>query len=155
MTNPVVRPCHPAERGDVVRLLEEAGLPLDGLDAAQDLWVATVLGRVVGAVGFERHGRVGLLRSLVVADDCRGMGIGGRLLERGVRSMRGAGLTDAYGLTTTIPALLAKKGWTELRRDQAPAALAASAESQGACPASARLFHLHLAAIRASDEGTR
>lgn len=148
MTNPVVRPCHPAERPEVARLLEEAGLPRDGLEATADLWVATLQGRVVGAVGFERHGRLGLLRSLVVAPACRGQGIGARLLERGVRSMRGAGLTDAYGLTTTIPDLLARKGWTELPRGDAPAALAASAELQGACPASARLFHLHLAAMR-------
>ncbi|HUR60766.1 MAG TPA: GNAT family N-acetyltransferase [Candidatus Thermoplasmatota archaeon] len=142
--NPVLRPAHAAEVPAVRALLEAAGLPLEGLDKVASLWVATVGGQVAGAVAFERHGNLGLLRSLVVAPQHRGAGLGKRLLVRCVRSMQGAGVTDAYALTTTIAPWLAREGWARRERAGLPRALSASPELQGACPASAEAFHLPL-----------
>ncbi|HEX2065422.1 MAG TPA: GNAT family N-acetyltransferase [Candidatus Thermoplasmatota archaeon] len=144
--NPVLRPARPEDLPAVRALLEEAKLPLEGFDTAAAVWVATVQGSVTGAVAFERHGGLGLLRSLVVAPSHRGCGVGGRLLVRAVRAMQAAGLSDAYALTTTIAPWLAREGWSELPQAKLPAALSASAELQGACPASAKAFHLPLAA---------
>lgn len=144
--NPVLRPARPEDLAAVRALLEEANLPLAGFDQAAAVWVATVRGDVAGAVAFERHGTLGLLRSLVVAPGHRGLGLGRRLLVRAIRSMQGAGLSDAYALTTTIAPWLAREGWTERRQADLPAGLAASQELQGACPASAQAFHLPLAA---------
>lgn len=143
--NPVVRPARGEEMAAVRALLEEAHLPLAGLEAAAGVWVATVRGDVAGAVAFERHANVGLLRSLVVAPRHRGAGIGRRLLVRAVRAMQSAGLSDAYALTTSIAPWLAREGWAEQRRADLPAALSASAELQGACPDTAQAFHLQLA----------
>jgi amino-acid N-acetyltransferase len=142
--NPVLRPARPEDLAAVRALLQEAKLPLEGFDQAASVWVATVRGDVAGAVAFERHANLGLLRSLVVAPKHRGLGVGKRLLVRAVRSMQAAGLSDAYALTTTIAPWLAKEGWAERPQKELPAALSASAELQGACPASAQAFHLAL-----------
>lgn len=142
--NPVLRPARAEDLPAVRALLEEAKLPLDGFDQAAAVWVATVRGDVAGAVAFERHANLGLLRSLVVAPKHRGTGVGKRLLVRAVRAMQAAGLSDAYALTTTIAPWLAREGWAELPQKELPAPLSASQELQGACPASAKAFRLQL-----------
>jgi len=109
----------------------------------------------VGAVGFERHGNLGLLRSLVVDTGHRGAGIGKRLLVRAVRSMESAGVADAYALTTTIALWLAKEGWQELPQKQLPQALSASAELQGACPDTAQAFHRRLSLAQHPAQAAR
>lgn len=127
------------------RLLTAAGLPLEGLDDHKErLWVWEDGGAVVGAIGFEAYGHRGLLRSLVVDPAHRGTGLGGALLHAGLGEMRKAGLRDAYGLTTTIPDWLARLGWTEVAKDALPADLHGSMELRGACPDTARAFHVRL-----------
>lgn len=141
---PLPRPATPRDLPAVQTLLSEAGLPLDGLADCELLLVAERAGRVAAAIGFERHGHVGLLRSLVVAPDARGTGLGRALLDAGVAAMRAAGLREAYGLTTTIPDLLRRRGWTEVPRSSLPRQLLRSAELRGACPDSAPAFRLPL-----------
>jgi amino-acid N-acetyltransferase len=141
---PLPRPATPRDLPAVQALLSGAGLPLDGLSDCGLLLVAERAGRLVGAIGFERHGQVGLLRSLVVAPDARGAGLGAALLTAGVEAMRAAGLREAYGLTTTIPDLLRRRGWAEVPRPSLPRALLRSAELRGACPDSALAFRLPL-----------
>lgn len=141
---PLPRPATPRDLPAVQALLTGAGLPLDGLSDCELLLVAERAGRIVGAIGFERHGQAGLLRSLVVAPDARGAGLGAALLDSGVEAMRAAGLKGAYGLTTTIPDLLRKRGWTEVPRPSLPRELLRSAELRGACPDSALAFRLPL-----------
>ena len=59
---------------DAVRLLHNAGLPIDDVTPeAVELYVATTKeGEIVGCGGMERHGDVALLRSLAVAQPRRG-----------------------------------------------------------------------------------
>jgi amino-acid N-acetyltransferase len=142
---PLLRPATPADRPALERLLASARLPLDGL-ADTRLFVLEEGDAIVGAVGFERHGDLGLLRSLAVDPGHRGAGLGAFLLESGLLELRRAGVREAYGLTETIASWLERLGWEELARDDLPAALRASRELQGACPDSARAFRLRLAA---------
>ncbi len=129
----------------VRRLLSAAKLPLEGLDDHRErLWVWVQDGHVVGAIAYEAYGEAGLLRSLIVDPAQRGTGLGGALLHAGLGEMRKAGLRDAYGLTTTIPDWLARLGWTELDKATLPAELHQSMELRGACPDTARAFHLRL-----------
>jgi amino-acid N-acetyltransferase len=143
----LLRPARPSDRPAVDRLLSDAELPLAGLDDPNiKLWVAVEDGSVVGAIGYEVHGRSGLLRSLIVDPRQRGKGLGKRLIHHGLRQMKKEGVSAAYGLTTTIPDLLAKLGWQEVPRPRLPTELSASQELQGACPDSARAFRVLLAA---------
>jgi len=141
---PLLRDATSSDLSAIRRLLQDAQLPLDGLDDCARLWVLDEEGQVVGAVGFELHGQAALLRSLVVDSSWRGRGLGLQLVQNGVKMARQSGAKSIHGLTTTIPDLLARLGWTEVPRSKLPADLAASRELQGACPATARAFSLEL-----------
>lgn len=142
----MLRKASPADLPAVRRLLTAAKLPLEGLDDHRErLWVWDLDGEVVGAIAFEAYRDAGLLRSLVVDPEHRGTGLGRALLLAGLDAMRAAGLREAYGLTTTIPDLLARLGWTEVGRDALPDALHESMELRGACPDTAHAFRVRLA----------
>ena len=145
-TKPAIREALPADRPVIEALLEGADLPTDGLGATE-LWVLEEDDTVLGVVGFESYGETALLRSLVVAPERRGGGLARSLLVRALTVLRARGFTVAYGLTTTIPELMLKLGFTELSRDGLPEALDASPQLRGAgaCPASARAFTKQIA----------
>lgn len=66
-----------AQRGELPRileLLEQADLPVAGVDHAESFLVARKQERPVGCMGLEVYGDVGLLRSLVVLPDARRLG---------------------------------------------------------------------------------
>lgn len=127
-------------------LLAASELPTAGVaQHLQTTWVLVEKGTLVGCVGYEPCGPFGLLRSLAVAADHRGLGFGRTLLGAGVAEMRKPHLRQAFGLTTTIAPLLRRSGWKEIPRTALPPALMASHELQGSCPDSAVAFRLDLA----------
>jgi amino-acid N-acetyltransferase len=126
----------------VARLLRDLELPTDGVSAWLDhFWVAEYQGRVVGVAGMEQYGDSGLLRSVAVAQEWRGTGVGRRLVERVLEEGRTSGVRDVYLLTTTAEHYFPRLGFACVDRDCVPAALHASAEFTGACPASAVVMH--------------
>lgn len=136
---PTIGPASAADRPAVEALLRAAALPRDGLD---DAWPRLLVARdeegaVVGAAGLERHDDVGLLRSVVVAPSWRGRGVAGALCAQVIARARAEGIGAIHLLTTTAEAWFAARGFRVLPRSDLPAALAASAELTGACPASA------------------
>jgi len=119
-------------------LLDADGLPVADLDASPvDFLVARVDGRLVGAVGIERYGDAGLLRSLVVDRASRGTGLGGRLVSA-LESQAGRdGITRLVLLTQTAEPFFAARGYAVVERGSVPPAVQASAEFRSLCPASA------------------
>jgi GNAT superfamily N-acetyltransferase len=93
-----IRPAHPADAEAVTELLDQLGYPQDGAattaarirswaeEPASAAYVAEVDGEVLGVVAvhlcpfFERAGSWGRIVALVVSDQARGRGIGGRLV---------------------------------------------------------------------------
>ncbi len=119
-------------------LLRAADLPAE--DFAEHLahfLVARRADAVVGAVGFERHARDALLRSLVVAPETRGAGVGGRLVSRLAAAAARTGAKRFYLLTTTAEAFFARRGFRKIPRAEVPAAIAATTEFHNLCPVSA------------------
>ncbi|MGH7456610.1 MAG: GNAT family N-acetyltransferase, partial [bacterium] len=113
----------------VARLLQQAQLPTDGLREILDsTMVARQNGSIVGAIGLERYGEAGLVRSFVVAKAWRGRGVGkelgAKLLQRAAKD----GVRKVYLLTNTIRDLAARQGFRELPRDAVPAAVRESVE---------------------------
>lgn len=145
---PSVRAAAPGDVPAVRRLLHAAGLPTEGLDAqAVRLFVAEGPlqdGEPVGVVGFELHGDAALLRSLAVRRDARGHGLGIGLIRHAQRRARAAGAGTAYALSTTIPGLLERLGFTGVSRAELPAEILASHELAGGCPPTAGLFEIRL-----------
>jgi amino-acid N-acetyltransferase len=123
-----------ADAAAVEELLTAAGLPLDGAAEALSLGVIGRDGsRVVAASAIERYGSSGLLRSVVVAEDLRGTGLGQEIVAAAERLAREQGIRDLYLLTETAPDWFPRLGYAEVERPVAAAAVGASVEFTTVC----------------------
>lgn len=132
----------------VAQLLQAAELPLDG---AEGQILGFVLahagdGELVGAAAVEPYGDAALLRSVAVAKGNRGAGLGHDLVLRTLESAYADGVRTVVLLTTTAEHFFPRFGFRRVDRSAVPAAVTASAEFQGACPASAAVMMLKLKA---------
>jgi amino-acid N-acetyltransferase len=140
----------PASREElprIVELLDDGGLPPDGLeDHLPTILVARLHGKVVGSAALELYGTAALLRSVVVRRDLRGTGLGSRLTEAALRLSREFGVAEAYLLTETADLFFPRFGFRNIPRSRVPSSVRSSVEFTSACPASARAMALDLRA---------
>jgi amino-acid N-acetyltransferase len=128
----------PEDGPAITTLLRDADLPHeDHAEHLANFLVARCDGVVVGAVGFELHGRDALLRSLVVAPAHRGTGLGGELVDRLAAEARWRAAKRFYLLTTTAETFFARRGFERIVRLEVPAAIASTREFNSLCPSSA------------------
>lgn len=125
------------DREQAFALLQEAGLTTIGIPADLAGFFVARAPHVIGVVGLEYYGPFALLRSLAVAPPERGRGLGRRLVARALESARERGAREVYLLTVTAREYLARLGFTEVRREDVPAAVRESREFREICPASA------------------
>jgi amino-acid N-acetyltransferase len=127
--------------GDLVlvrQLLEAADLPTADLDeASPEFAVLTEDGRIVAAGALERFGSCALLRSVVVAADRRGTGLGSAVVRELECRARAAQVDCIVLLTQTAPEFFTDQGYLAIERAEAPAEVQSSAEFRSLCPASA------------------
>lgn len=118
------------------RLLEAAKLPTEDLDAARldGFLIARQDAAVIGSVGVERYGDVGLLRSLAVADAARDRGLGGRLTAAAEAQAVQLGIRSLYLLTTTAGAYFEGRGYRITARADAPPSITGTPQFSGLCP---------------------
>ena len=119
----------------VETLLSAAGLPLDGAAAA--IAAGGVVARdgddVVGAAAVERFGTTGLLRSVVIAPEHRGTGLGRRVVEAAEQVARAEGIGELYLLTETGIDWFPRLGYVPVPREEAAAAVGESIEFTTVC----------------------
>ncbi|NTS40446.1 GNAT family N-acetyltransferase [Flavisolibacter sp. BT320] len=128
----------PGQRGAIIKLLQAESLPVEDLPASlNDFFVAKDAGNVIGAIGLERYGDGGLLRSLVVDKAYRNKNIASLLVQALEKSAAAMGITSMYLLTETASQYFTNKGYQTCSRDEVPAELKASSEFSHVCPASA------------------
>jgi amino-acid N-acetyltransferase len=140
-----IRAATAGDAAAVHTLLADAHLPLDGVPAELDGFLIAERGaQAVGAIGLERYGEAGLLRSAVVHPAVRGTGVGEALVEALLAQARDSGVREVVLLTTTAAEWFPRFGFTRIAREAVPAALHASEELRGACPASAVVMRLAL-----------
>jgi amino-acid N-acetyltransferase len=127
-------------------LLKDGGLPYQDIDAAHlnNFLVAIAGKEVLGAVGLERYGNDGLLRSLVVRPESRWTGLGTQLAAAMEEHAKKLGVTNLYLLTMTAPDFFARRGYAELARSGAPKALQETTEFSTLCPSQAVCMHKSL-----------
>jgi N-acetylglutamate synthase-like GNAT family acetyltransferase len=137
-----------ARRGDldvITGLLEASGLPVDDVPSHVDAFlVCFEAGGLLGTVALERHGPVGLLRSLAVNPADRRRGIGRELCARIIRQAGESGTRDLYLLTTDAADYFRRLGFHDVDRRLVPEAIAETTEFKDLCPDSAILMHLEL-----------
>lgn len=130
----------------VAELLTAAQLPLDGAaDQIDGFLLALQDGALIGTAALERYGDAALLRSVAVAASGRGAGLGQELVRRLLGQAQAAGVRTVVLLTTTAAGFFPRFGFRTVTRADVPAALQASAEFRGACPATATVMRLDLA----------
>ncbi|MFG6429478.1 arsenic resistance N-acetyltransferase ArsN2 [Roseateles sp. LYH14W] len=136
----------------VEALLLANKLPTEGAQSHLPTYLlATSNGEVVGCAGAEVYGQVALLRSVAVAPGLHRQGIGRLLVERLLHEARSRDIAALYLLTVTAPEYFAQYGFKRMKNEDAPQALKASAEFQGACPACAALMALTLREAPVAD----
>lgn len=123
-------------REEVKRLLRDAALPTADLSDRITFLGMWREGRLVGVIGLEAYGDVGLLRSLAVDAGQRGTGLGGWLVDQLEAAAAGEGIETLYLLTTTAEGFFARRGYQRVPRETAPPALQATSEFSTICPAS-------------------
>lgn len=134
----------------VSTLLTEARLPLAGArEHLGDFIVAEGAGgAVLGCAALERYTSAGatsgLLRSLAVATDARGLGLGALLVGRLLATAQADGLANVTLLTTTAADYFPRFGFRVIARDEAAPAVRVSVEFREACPTSATAMSLAL-----------
>lgn len=126
-------------------LVRGAGLDPAGLE---DHWRTVLVARsgrdVVGCAGLELYGTDGLLRSVAVAAELRGLGLGLRLTEAAIALARDRGLRAVYLLTETAEGFFPRFGFRTITRAEVPDAVKRSIEFTTMCPASAPVMVLAL-----------
>ena len=129
----------PADLPEIRGLLEQAGLPYAdlGSDPNRRFWVLREVDRVIAAVALETYGDSGLLRSLVVAAELRGSGIGGRLVDVLEEAASSTAIRRLVLLTQTAERFFLQRGYVVIDRASAPSELRGSTEFESLCPASA------------------
>lgn len=127
---------------EVEAMLVAAGLTVSDLSRSLSLNLLGVReeSQLLGVVGIENYGRVGLLRSLVIAPARRNTGLGLSLVSDAERWAVAHGITTLYLLTATAADFFARRGYETIARSEAPVSIAATAQFKDLCPASSTLM---------------
>ena len=81
----------------------------------------------------ERFGTAGLLRSVVIAPDRRGTGLGRRVVEAAEQVARSEGIGELYLITGTAIDWFPRLGYVPVPREEAAAAVGESIEFTTVC----------------------
>jgi amino-acid N-acetyltransferase len=138
-------PARAADWPRLTALLGESGLPLDGL---KDHLASAILARdattILGCAALELYDTDALLRSVAVAADHRGRGIGEALTAAAIALARQRGVRAIYLLTETAARFFPRFGFEETSRAAVPAAVKQSVEFTTVCAVSATVMVLPL-----------
>jgi N-acetylglutamate synthase-like GNAT family acetyltransferase len=121
----------PACLDDVLEMLSQINLPHDGVKEhfGGFLVARSGGGRILGCVGLEHHGEIGLLRSAAVLSEYQGQWIGNKLIRELLKRASNEGITEVVLLTTTAREYFQNKfGFKEAKRSDYDERLAESPE---------------------------
>ena len=137
----------PADMPSVRRLLERFDLPVEDLrpEHLEHFLVCRRGDQLVGTVGLELYGGHGLLRSLAVAPELRGNGVGHELWARIQVEAAEAGIRRLYLLTTTADGLFSRWGFVRVDRSTVPPAIQGTPEYSALCPRTAVVMAMDVA----------
>ncbi len=123
------------------RLLADAHLPHDDVSSHLHNFILAIENEaIIGVIGLEMYGHVGLLRSLVVIPAMRGRGLGQGLCERLFHHARAHGVRELYLLTLDAEAYFHALGFRHIERGLVPGVIQGTRQFEGLCPASATLM---------------
>ena len=141
-----VDPACPQDIIAIRALLEDSGLPTSDLQSARpEFAVIREDGRVIAAGALQRFGSAALMRSVVVAPDRRGSGLGQAVVTGLERIACAARIRQLVLLTQTSTEFFARQGYRVIERRTAPQDMQGSEEFRSLCPSSATCMAKNLA----------
>ncbi len=102
------------------KMLADAGLPTADLTIDRLALIAEKEGVVAGLIGLEQFKNTGLLRSLVIAENFRSAGLGGRLVGALEQLALEKNILELWLLTIDADKWFASLGYLTQSRDSAP-----------------------------------
>ncbi len=141
-----LRPATADDLPAIKRLLEDAGLPTEGVRdlLGGGLVVSEAPDALVGCAALEVHGSHGLIRSVAVIPEGRGRGAGEALVLDRIRRARELRLTSVHLLTTSAAAWFSRFGLSPVAREQVPEEIRESWEFAVHCPSHASVMAMSL-----------
>jgi amino-acid N-acetyltransferase len=135
----LLRTATPQDAPGIRVLLEADGLPTSDLETAAAHFVVAcdAQGRILAAGALQPFADSALLRSVVVAREARGAGLGRRVVEDLERVARAAHVKELILLTQTAERFFRQQGFRVITRQAAPQGVQQSEEFRSLCPASA------------------
>lgn len=119
-------------------LVAQNGLPPGGLrEHLSTTLVAKDSGRIVGSAALELYADGALLRSVAVAPDRQGQGLGHDLTRAALHLAEERRAPAVYLLTTTAERFFPKFGFERIERADVPPGVQTSIEFTSACPSTA------------------
>lgn len=142
-----IEPARPDDLAGVADLLRRVRLPTDGLaEHRATLLVARDARGIVGSAALEVYQDGALLRSVAVAPEHRGSGLGERLTRAALDLARRRRVADVYLLTETATGFFPRFGFRSIDRATVARGVQRSVEFASVCPVSAQAMVLHLSA---------
>ena len=138
---PHIERARPDDAPEVLGLLARNHLPLEGLlDHLATTLVVRQNGQIIGSAALEVYPDGALLRSVAVAPEAQGRGLGHQLTAAAIRMAEALNVPAIYLLTTTAERYFPKFGFERIARTDVPATVQTSIEFTSACPASAAVM---------------
>ncbi len=146
LSMPTLRQALPADWDAVRKLLLASELPVDDLgpDRLDGFLIAEDGDLIVGLIGLEVLGTVGLLRSLVVEKNARSAGLGGKLVGALESAAEAAGIDELWLLTIDAEKFFQRHNYEIVNRERAPDEIRKSDEFSALCPDTAYLMRKSL-----------
>ena len=133
-----IRPAQARDLPVILQMLRGANLPSQGVSEHLDTFlVAQSDTEIVGTIGLELYGDIGLLRSAAVRESHRSSGVGTLLYEHLRELATSQGVQSLVLLTTTAEKYFAKKGFATIDPKPLTGSILTSSEFTGACPSTA------------------
>ena len=137
-TQLVLKKADPDALPAIHRFLTGMKLPVSDLPADLSGFTLAFDGdELVGTAGMEWMGKIGLLRSVAVAETHRNRQLGRKLFAAALDHARANGVQEVFLITDSAADYFEKNGFQRIDRKEAPAEIAGTAQFAGLCPASA------------------
>jgi amino-acid N-acetyltransferase len=130
----------------LLKLLKQSELPTSDIRSETSIFfAATNQKEIIGCIGLEILGSIGLLRSLAVKGDYRGQGIAKLLTKKVIESARSNNLETIYLLTTDVELFFEGIDFQKIVKTEAPQEIKDTKQYSEICSESAVVMKLELA----------
>ena len=132
---------------DVLELLRMCKLPYQDIQLENNLFISyhDNEGKLIGSGGLEFYSSYALLRSVAVQETLRGKSIGRTIVDDLLTRANERGIVEVYLLTETAHDYFARRGFSDIARENVPWEVKASTEFSSVCPVSASVMVYRIA----------